>query len=82
MQMKLEFDDKDFLLICNKIMKSFDKCITTDSNILQGNVYRININEIENIEVLPDGYTFGSLNYIRANGQRIDWIKEYYKKLK
>ena len=76
-------NDKEFIEICNKIRKSFDRCITNDSNILQGCVWRINIDEIEKIEILKDdGYTYGSLNYIRSNEKRIDWIKDYYKKLK
>ena len=37
----------------------------------------------EKIEILKnDGYRYGSLNYIRSNGKRINWIKDYYKKLK
>jgi len=75
--------DDNFIKICNEIRKSFDKCITKDSNILQGCVWRININEIESIEILKkDGYTYGSLNYIRSNGERFDWITDYYKQLK
>lgn len=75
-------NDKEFLEICNEINKSFDKCITKDSDILQGSVWRINLNEIEKIEILnEDGYRYGSLNYIRSNGKRMDWIKDFYKKL-
>ena len=38
---------------------------------------------IENIEILKnDGYRYGSLNDIRSNGKRINWINDYYKKLK
>lgn len=75
--------DNDFLKICSEIRKSFDKCITKDSDILQGCVWRINLEEIEKIEILKDdAYRYGSLNYIRSNGKRIDWIKDYYKKLK
>ena len=40
--------------ICNKIKESFDKCITKDSDILQGCVWRINLDEIESIEILQD----------------------------
>jgi len=41
------------------------------------------LDEIEKIEILNDcEYMYGSLNYVRSNGRRIDWIKEYYKKLK
>ena len=76
-------DDLEFLNICNKIEDSFDRCITEDSDILQGCIWRINLDEIEKIEILNDcEYMYGSLNYVRSNGRRIDWIKEYYKKLK
>ena len=75
--------DKEYLMICEEIRSSFDKCITKDSDVLQGCIWRINLDEIEKIEILnEDGYKYGSLNYIRSNGKRIDWIKEYYKKLK
>lgn len=75
--------DDDFIKICKEIEKSFKRCITKNSDVLQGCVWRINLDEIEKIEILKDdGYCYGSLNYIRSNGQRIDWIKEYYKMLK
>ena len=75
--------DSDFLEICNEIKKSFDKCITKDSDVLQGCVWRINLDDIEKIEILKeDGYKYGTLNYIRSNGKRIDWIKDFYKKIK
>ena len=74
--------DNNFIKMCKKIESSFDRCITTDSDILQGCIWRINLNEIENIEILKDdGYVYGSLNYIRSNGNRMDWIKDYYKRL-
>lgn len=74
--------DNEFIKICNEIRESFDKCITEDSDVLQGCVWRIYLDEIENIEILhDDGYVYGSLNYIRSNGKRIDWINDYYKKL-
>lgn len=74
--------DKEFIRMCKKIESSFDRCITTDSDILQGCIWRINLNEIESIEILKDdGYVYGSLNYIRSNGKRMDFIKDYYKKL-
>ena len=75
--------DEDFLNICKKIRKSFDKCITKDSDVLQGCVWRIDLNEIEKIEILNDkNNIYGSLNYIRSNGKRIDWQKDFYKKLR
>lgn len=75
-------EDKEFLDICNQIKKSFDRCITNDSDILQGCVWRINIADVENIEILQkDGYSYGSINYIRSNGERFNWIEDFYKKL-
>ena len=75
--------DDGFLNICSEIRKSFDRCITENSDVLQGCVWRINLDEIESIEILNnDGYRYGSLNYIRSNGKRINWINDYYKKLK
>ena len=75
--------DDEYLQICGDIRKSFDKCITKDSDVLQGCVWRINLNEIEKIEILnEDGYTYGSINYVRSSGKRMDWINDFYKKLK
>ena len=75
--------DKEYLEVCKKTNKSFDKCITKDSDILQGCVWYIDIDEIKSIEILKDdGYSYGTLNYIRSNGKRINWRDEYYKKIK
>lgn len=75
--------DREYLEICDKIRNTFDRCITKDSNVLQGCIWRINLDEVEKIEILnDDGYVYGSLNYIRSNGKRIDWQKDYYKLLK
>lgn len=75
--------DKDFLKVCEIIRKSFNKCITTDSDVLQGCVWYIDLNEVKSIEILEDdGYVYGSLNYIRSNGERINWREDYYSKLK
>lgn len=75
--------DKEYIDVCNEIKKSFDRCITKDSDILQGCIWRIYLSEIEKIEILKDdGYVYGSLNYVRSNGKRIDWQKNYYKRLK
>ena len=69
--------------ISKTIINSFDKCITDKGNILQGCVWNIKLSEVEKIELLSDdGCTYGSLNYVRSNGERIDWQKEYYKMLK
>ncbi len=75
--------DKVFLQTCQEIRKSFDRCITTNSDILQGCVWRINLDDIEKIEFLTDkNYRYGSLNYIRSNGKRINWQEDFYKRLK
>ena len=75
--------DQDFLNICGEIKDTFKRCITKDSDILQGCIWRINLSDIEKIEFInpDDGYIYGSLNYIRSNGKRMDWIDDYYKKL-
>ena len=75
--------DKEYLNICDEISESFDRCITKDSDILQGCIWKIDLSEIEKIEILQDdGYVYGSINYIRANGKRINWQKDFYSKLK
>ena len=75
--------DKTFKEICDKIKLSFDKCITKDSNILQGCVWKINLDDIEKIEIIKDSeYVYGNLNYIRKNGERMNWIEDYYKRIK
>ena len=75
--------DDSFIEVCKEIEKTFDRCITKDSDVLQGCLWRINLDEIDKIEFLKDdGYCYGSLNYIRSNGKRIDWQKDYYKLLK
>lgn len=75
-------NDNEFIQMCKKIESSFKRCITDDSDILQGCIWRIDFSEIDSIEILKDdGYTYGSVNYIRSNGKRMDWIKDYYKKL-
>ena len=75
--------DKAFIDICKKIRRSFDRCITEDSDILQGCVWRIEIDEIDTIEILKkDGNIYGSLNYVRSNGERMNWIDSYYRNLK
>ena len=75
--------DNTYLQICSEIRKSFDRCITDKSDVLQACVWQINLPEVENIEILEDdGKCYGSLNYIRDDGSRFDWHKDFYKKLK
>lgn len=75
-------NDDEYVNICQEIRSSFDRCITNNSDILQGCIWDIKLSEVESIEILKeDGYTYGSLNYKRSNGKRIDWQKDYYKLL-
>lgn len=75
--------DEEYLNLCKEIRKTFDKCITKDSDILQGCVWNIKLSEVEKIEILTDdGYRYGSLNYKRSDGKRMDWQQDYYKLLK
>lgn len=75
--------DQEFLDVCSKIRKSFDKCINEDSDVLQGCIWRIYLEEVEKVEFLTDTeYTYGSFNYVRNNGKRFDWIEDFYRRLK
>ena len=75
--------DKEFIEICDEIRKSFDRIITTDSDVLQGCVWRINKKNIDEIKLLSDdGYCYGTLNYRDNNGNTKNWIDEYHKMLK
>lgn len=75
--------DEKYLSVCKEIRKSFDRCITKDSDILQACVWRIDLSDVEKIELLNDNeHIYGSLNYKRSNGKRINWRNEFYKKLK
>lgn len=75
--------DEDFLQVCEKVRNSFDRCITNDSDVLQGCVWKIDKDQIESIEILEDdGYVYGSLNYVREDGTRRNWREEFYNLLK
>ena len=75
--------DQTFLEVCKIIEQSFDRCITKDSDILQGCIWKIDQSQIEQIEILEDdGYIYGSLNYKHTDGKRRNWIQEYYDSLK
>lgn len=75
--------DKVYLEICKEIRDTFERCITKDSDILQGCIWNIKLSEVESIEILSnDGYRYGSLNYKRSNGKRLNWRNEFYKLLK
>ena len=68
--------------ICREIERSFERCITSDSDVLQGCVWRICLSEVKAIEFLRDpGFQYGTFNYLRKNGRRFDWIGDFYKKL-
>lgn len=74
--------DKVFLDMCGKIRNSFSKCISEESDVLQGCIWRINLEEVSEIEILHDSdYRYGSFNYLRKNGKRFDWIKDFYDRL-
>ena len=74
--------DQEFLDVCRIIEQSFERCITQDSDILQGCLWKIDQSQIEQIEILEDnGYIYGSLNYKHADGKRRDWIQEFYQSL-
>ena len=68
--------------VSDVFVTDFKRCITNDSDILQGCVWRIELSDIEKIEFLPDdGYVYGSVNYVCSNGKRMDWIKDFYSGL-
>lgn len=74
--------DEEFSRICEKVRKSFDRCITEDSDILQGCVWKIGLDEVEKIELLTNSeYQYGTLNYVRSDGRQRNWIKEYERTL-
>ena len=69
--------------MCDENQKSFYRCITEDSDVLQGCVWKIGKSEIESIEILPkDDNVYGSLNYVRENGKRFDWVEDYYTRIR
>lgn len=75
--------DEAYLEVCKEIRNTFERCITKDSDILQGCIWNIKLAEVESIEILAnDGYRYGSLNYKRSNGKRMNWQKDFYKTLK
>lgn len=76
-------NDATFLAVCKKIQNSFVRCITKDSDVLQGCVWRIHLKDVESIELLNDPtHTYGTFNYKRKDGSRFDWIEDYYRLLK
>lgn len=73
---------RKFPAICNEIEDSFQRCITSDSDVLQGCVWRVLLSDVEQIEFLRNGeYQYGTFNYTRKNGTRFNWIEDLYKKL-
>ena len=76
-------EDEIFVNTCKIIEKSFDNIISKDGKILQGCVWKLNLTDVEKIEFMQDdGYAYGSLNYIRKNSERFNWLENHYKKLK
>lgn len=81
---KAAFDEKmkQHEISEGEIDSSFDRCITYDSDVLQGCVWRILYSEVEKIEFLNDpDYQYGTFNYERKDGRRFDWIEDFYKRL-
>lgn len=81
---KAAFDEKLKLheIPEGEIERSFDRCITYDSDVLQGCVWRILYSEVEKIEFLNDpDCQYGTFNYERKDGRRFDWIEDFYKRL-
>lgn len=75
--------DEPFLKIYGRIGESFGRCITEESDILQGCIWRIRTEEVETIKILTDrNYQYGTVNYVRSDGKRKDWIREFYRSLK
>lgn len=75
--------DQAYLQVCEEIVASFDRCITEDSDVLQGCVWEIRLDEVDRIEILHDkSCRYGSLNGIRKNGTRINWQEDFYRLLK
>ena len=69
--------------ISEKVRESFDRCITSESDVLQGCIWKLDLKDVEKIEILHnDGYRYGSFNYVRSDGKRFDWIEDYYGMLK
>lgn len=74
--------DTEYLELCAKIRKSWERCITEDSDVLQACVWRINLSDVSSIDILHDRtYDYGTYNYVRSNGKRFDWREEFYKSL-
>ena len=72
--------DQEFLDVCRIIEQSFERCITQDSDILQGCLWKIDQSQIEQIEILEDnGYIYGSLNYKHTDGKGVIGFKNFIK---
>lgn len=75
--------DAEFLDFCKIIRKSWGKCITNESDILQACFWRLDLKDVVKIEFCnDDNYNYGSPNYLRANGKRPEWVKKYIASLK
>ena len=67
---------------CSAVHASFDRCLSTFGGIQQGVFWKLYLTDVVSIEPLIDSnYRYGSLNYIRANGNRINWINTVIKEL-
>lgn len=69
--------------IDREIVESFQRCVTTESDVLQGCVWRLFLSDVQKIEFLRDrDYQYGTFNYLRKNGSRFNWIEDFYKHLR
>ena len=79
--MSNDFRSNELSLICDQRYGTGDMQAICD--IIQACVWRIDLSDVEKIELLNDDkHIYGSLNYKRSNGKRINWRKEFYKSLK
>ena len=63
------------------INKSFMRVFNSEGNILQGCVWKIELDDIINVEFLNKGYVYASLDYLRKDSSKRDFINEYYSLL-
>lgn len=74
--------DDLFKLTCREVHDSFDRCLTDLDNIQQGVFWKLGLSEVDSIEILHgDGYSYGSLNYVRSGGKRVNWINKVVSEL-
>lgn len=74
---------QDYPEISREIERSFQRCISSNSDVLQGCVWEVSLSDVTKIEFLRDTeYQYGTFNYLRKNGQRFHWIDDFYRRLR